>query len=164
MRHRGVRRDGAGEHVVHASTWKEADAILGQAMGTGTATFIYQLSELVDMVEHVHVGEASSGRLGGSRGLDCRTLGCAFGAGRVETPTHHLRANRQHSAAATAVGGEGRRNSDILRQKPGFGNLSVNLYPGWLAPDAVGEQAQAGELPCRFCTGDGGRGETVAAE
>ncbi|WP_458686385.1 hypothetical protein [Nocardia tengchongensis] len=53
-----------GEHVVHASNWKEADALVGEAMGTGTAAFMYQLSELVDMVEHVHAGEASSGLLG----------------------------------------------------------------------------------------------------
>ncbi|MFE3226212.1 hypothetical protein [Nocardia sp. NPDC059228] len=63
MGHRGVRRDGVGEHAIHALTWKEADAFLGEAMGTGTTAFLYQLSELVDMVEHVHIGEASSGRM-----------------------------------------------------------------------------------------------------
>ncbi|MET8423671.1 hypothetical protein [Nocardia sp. NPDC004860] len=53
-----------GEHAIHVLTWKEADAFLGEAMGTGTTAFLYQLSELVDMFEHVHIGEASSGRLG----------------------------------------------------------------------------------------------------
>ncbi len=60
----------------------------------------------------------------GSRGLDCRTLGCAFGTGRVETPTHHLRANPQHSETTTTVDGEKRRKIteryDLSYQKPGF--------------------------------------------
>lgn len=76
----------------------------------------------------------------GSRGLDRRTLGCALGTGRVETPTHHLRANPQHPETTTTV--DGKDGATVLRgmtfraRSPRLGNLLVNLYPGWLAPDA----------------------------
>ncbi|MGX1804869.1 hypothetical protein ACWIGI_04080 [Nocardia sp. NPDC055321] len=49
-----------GEHIAHASTWKEADALIGESLGINATAFFYQLSELVDMIEDLRDDENPS--------------------------------------------------------------------------------------------------------